>query len=161
MDFGIDRLIDMIEQRIGKRTATAVLYVLTVSILIFGLKTIGSFLIRAFTYLRGLYFYFHGAALPRITPDQALSLLFDIVWVTIIWGIGCGGLLLIRRRIMRGTTEMLRNAELTVADCKEFTDKNHASLHEMLERLDHQREELVALREEVEANAKRVAGKAG
>ncbi len=48
MDFGIDRLIEMIEERLGRPIANAVLYVLTFAALTWGIRAKGVFSVGAF-----------------------------------------------------------------------------------------------------------------
>ena len=171
MDFGIDRLIEMIEQRISRPVANAVLYVLTLAVLVVGLKTIGAFVIAAFTYIRGLFLYFHGAKAPQLTSGDALLVVTYIALIVLLWMVSIAGLAVIRRRYQKKldaavnaakeilvTTEeeakrilyrteddvaaIIKSTKETIAESKAVTDKSHADLHGLIEEIDRKLKEL-------------------
>lgn len=129
MDFGIDRLIEMIEQRISRPVANAVLYVLTFAVLAWGIRTVGAVAIAAFTYIRALLLYFHGAKAPHLTPSDVLGLLWETVFLTLLLMVFFAGMLVIRRRINKGLKATFIELENIVEDCKAFADKTRADLH--------------------------------
>ena len=146
MDFGIDRLIEMIEQRISRLVANLVLYVLTGAVLVFGIKAIAEFAIAASTHARDLVLYFRGAKAPQITPSDALGLLFYAALIVVLWMVCIAGLAVIRRRFQKrlktatmearevlSETEnearrILNDTAAIVAECRAFTEQNHAHL---------------------------------
>lgn len=127
MDFGLDRLIEMIEERIGRPAANAVLYVLTFSVLAWGLKTLGSFCISVFTYAQGLFLYFRGAKAPKFTSSDALHLLYDLAIFAVLWIVFVSAMTILRRHYQK---KIDAHAAKTSAELKEIIADARAAVTE-------------------------------
>lgn len=152
MDFGIDRLIEMIEQRIGRLAANAVLYVLTFAVLAWGIKTVGSFAVSVISYGNALWLFFRGAKAPQFTASDAILVSINVALFGVLLVLYFAGLAVIQRRTRRKLTLLVDEAKADalaalaesqkeadaillrtrdmVTACQAFTESNHTKLHE-------------------------------
>lgn len=76
MDLGLDKLIEMIEQRFGKAAATAVLFAITIGALGWGVHSFAENLVLPIVAHGGQFI----AWLKSVTPKEWLRVVYELAW---------------------------------------------------------------------------------
>ena len=151
MDFGLDKLVEMIEERFGRFWGTVVLLALMLAAFAIAIHAVFGYLI--------LPIFREGPPLlSQVIPAFKRLTLTDALYVALEIGIGLiGGLVffavspLVTRRIRASAKNIIQEAQsavnearATAADCEAHSEKNHAEINKKLAELEASRLEFQA-----------------
>jgi hypothetical protein len=134
VDLGLDRLIEMIEQRVGKPAATAVLYAVTAGAFAWGIHALFAYLILPVaTHGADVLSYVRSATPRQLTEVWAQAVIGGALGLLVF----LAGLKVIEKRFKRKANEItgalrgqLIDARSILSDCRTFTTENHRGLQE-------------------------------
>lgn len=147
MDFGLDKLVEMIEQRFGRLAGTVVLAAVGVAAFAFAIHAVFSYLIvPAFRYAPTIFGSL-GVAWARMSLADgihaALQLLIGTLAAIVFVAVSRVFQTRHVKKIQAGMRQSARDLESLAEDCRAFTEKNHAGLDAHAHTLAQQCDELV------------------
>lgn len=139
MDLGLDRLIEMIERRVGKSAATAVLYAVTAGAFAWGIHALFSYLIvPVATHGADVLSYVRTTTPRQLAEVSAQAVIGGAVGLLIF----LVGIKVIEQRFRQKTNEItgalrgqLIDARSILSDCRTFTTESHRERQEASEKL--------------------------
>jgi hypothetical protein len=132
MDFGLDKLVEMIEERFGRLAGTVVLAAIGVAALAFAVHAVFSFLLVPAVRYAPTVLGSVGIALGRMSIADAIyagiETLIGMLAGLVFFGVSRLMYIRFHKRALATTEEILRETKDTIENCKAFTDRNHAKL---------------------------------
>ena len=147
MDFGLDKLVEMIEERFGRFAGTVVLAAIGIAALAFAVHAVFSYLlVPAVRYAPTILGSF-GIAWGRMSLADAIYAVTQ-TFIGVLAGLmffAVSRVLYMRhvRKIQADLNKSLYEVKSISEDCRAFTEKNHAGLHAHAEDLARECDELV------------------
>ena len=144
MDFGLDKLIEMIEERFGRRVGTVVLAAVGIGAFSFAVHAFFAYLVfPAIKYAPEILGNF-GNATQRLTVADAIygaiQISMGLLGVAVFLAVSAR----VRRWHRRETAKVLAQTHEIITDCEAYTERNHAKLEAMSKHIEKELAEMVA-----------------
>jgi hypothetical protein len=143
MDFGLDKLVEMLEERFGRVAGTIVLAAIGIAAIAFALHAVFQYLVMPIAKYAPDVLGAFNIAVRRMTLADAINAGLQIAIGALAGIVAVAVYSLLTKRLTKNVRRALREAHDIVDDCRAYSDKNHDLLDKHLEQVRSESDKMV------------------